>query len=300
MNVVMEYAESDGLLDSREWDIAFHGRLIDYRSAESKAYMLAHSRCAYEFYYDAENLEWSLDGQNCGSVDDIEKIFLEKQLDAKHILIDSTTLNFAEILILFQTYKLFGTTQIDALYLEPAKYKVPSERLIESRHFQLSAKIKGFLAIPKHALSFESNDLAVVLCGYEGERLGHAFEEYDINGEFCRLIFGMPPYSYGWDMNSYVNFLPIISNNNIAQTFDYCPAANPLAVYEKLCTIYESIDQYQKMFILPFGTKPMSLGAVLFIINNPNHNISVLYDHPVVSEDCTTDVIKWNLYKITL
>ena len=55
------------------------------------------------------------------------------------------------------------------------------------------------------------------------------------------------------------------------------------------------------MFILPLGTKPMSLGAIMFIVENGhNNNISILYDHPIKTENSTSNVIRWNLYRLTI
>lgn len=301
MNIVMEYADNSNLITNKKWDIAFYGRSRDNRYEYSIGYLKENSRNLLEFYYDAENYEWYLNNEKKGIIDDVEVNFASNFHRDLSILIDATSLDFAELLILLRAYKSIGVYSVDFLYLEPAKYRAPLERLTENRCFDLSIKIKGFLAIPGYAMSFESHDSVVVLCGYEGDRLGHAFEEYDIRGDNCRLIFGMPPYSYGWDMNSYVNFIPIIKANNISTGFYYCPAANPLAVYEKLKQIYTALDENQNMFILPLGTKPMSLGAIMFIVENKEkNNISILYDHPIKTENSTSNVIRWNLYKLTL
>ena len=301
MNIVMEYADNSNLLSNKKWDIAFYGRLRDNRCEHSVEYLQENSRNQQEFYYDAENYEWYLNNENKGIIDVVEVDFATNFHRDSSILIDATSLDFAEILILLRAFKFIGVSSVDFLYLEPAKYRAPLERLTENRCFDLSIKIKGFLAIPGYAMSFESQDSVVVLCGYEGVRLGYAFEEFDIKGDNCRLIFGMPPYSYGWDMNSYVNFLPVIKSNNISTGFYYCSASNPLAVYETLKQIYTALDENQNMFILPLGTKPMSLGAIMFIIENVhNNNISILYDHPIKTKNSTSNVIRWNLYKLTL
>ena len=301
MNIVMEYADNSNLISNKKWDIAFYGRLRDNRCEHSVEYLQENSKKQQEFYYDAENYEWYLNNENKGIIDAIEVDFATTFHRDSSILIDATSLDFAELLILLRAFKFIGVFSVDFLYLEPAKYRAPLERLTENRCFDLSIRIKGFLAILGYAMSFESQDSVVVLCGYEGVRLGYAFEDFDIRGDNCRLIFGMPPYSYGWDMNSYVNFLPVIKSNNISTGFYYCSASNPLAVYETLKKIYTTLDENQNMFILPFGTKPMSLGAVMFIIENAhNNNISILYDHPIKTQNSTSNVIRWNLYKLTL
>lgn len=300
MNIVMEYGEDSSELTSRNWSMAFCGRSLDARSLKAIEYLNNKTEALLNFHYDAETFQFFLNNQS-ENIDDIEEFFLTNDLVKQNIIIDATSLDFAELLILCQTYKNLGILNIDILYIEPAQYVVPVHRLTENRYFDLSKKIRGFLAIPKHALSYDTSDNLVVLCGYEGERLGLAFEEYDILGANCKLIFGMPPYSYGWDMNSYVNFLPIIKKHDIEHQFHYCPAANPLAIFEKLNDIYLSINENQKMFVLPLGTKPMSIGAILFLLeHNKSGNVSVLYDHPILNNDSNIDLVTWNLFKITL
>ena len=96
----------------------------------------------------------------------------------------------------------------------------------------------------------------LALCGYEAERVSRAFDEIDLQGQNCQLVFGVPPYVIGWDMNSYISHLSVIDSNNISTEFYYCGASNPLSVYQRIEKIYRGLDEEQKLFILPFGTKP--------------------------------------------
>ena len=138
----------------------------------------------------------------------------------------------------------------------------------------------------------------MVLCGYEAERLGRLFDNTEIQGKNCQLVFGVPPYVVGWDMNSYTNYLPIIENYHISSEFYYCGACNPLAVYNKLEKVFSAIEEDQKLFILPFGTKPMALGACLFKITHDDGNIAILYDHPTKIEESSFLIANWNLFII--
>ena len=90
----------------------------------------------------------------------------------------------------------------------------------------------------------------------------------------------------------------IIETNNISNEFYYWAAANPLALYEKLGLIYAGIERDQKLFILPLGTKPMALGACLFKVYSDKEDISILYDHPVRKDNRSSEIAKWNLYRI--
>lgn len=296
----MEIGCSAEQLSQSEYDFAFLGDEIDERSSSSIRHILPISSLAIKVIYSANSYIIKLNDDSC-LVDDIDDYIKTLGINyASRIILDCTSLGVAEMLVIIQALYNIGCKNIDAIYVEPAHYHKYSKDFLDRRRFSLSKTTEGFIAIPGQALSFESNDKAVILCGFEGERVGRAFEELDLRGMNCQLIFGVPPYTLGWDMHSYTNHLSIIETNNISTEFYYCAAANPLAVFEKLDVIYRGIEENQKLFILPLGTKPMALGACLFKVFTNKQDISILYDHPVRNDGRSTDVSRWNLYKILL
>lgn len=298
MNIVMENGCSSEQLSQIDYDFAFCGDAIDERCASSVQYIATTSKHTLKVTYDASQYIININNKE-SVVDDIDMIFTGLGIvKTSKIILDCTSLGVAELLILIQTLFSLECKNFDVLYVEPHRYYTPSKDFLERRRFSLSKTTAGFIAIPGHALSFENNDKAVVLCGFEGERVGRAFEELALQGKNCQLIFGVPPYTIGWDMHSYLNHLSIIETNNISNEFYYCAAANPLAIYEKLSLIYAGIERDQKLFILPLGTKPMALGACLFKVYSNKKDISILYDHPVRNDDRSSDIAKWNLYRI--
>ena len=296
----MEIGCSAEQLSQIEYDFVFYGDIIDERSNSSVHHTCSISKTAFRVIYSANSYIVDFNEYSC-LVDDVDDYIKGLGINNKsRVILDSTSLGVVEMLIMVQSLYNIGCITFDVLYIEPAHYHKFSEGFLERRRFSLSKKTEGFIAIPGQALSFESNDKAVVICGFEGERVGRAFEELDLRGKNCQLIFGVPPYILGWDMHSYTNHLSIIETNNISNEFYYCAAANPLAIYEKLDIIYNGIEDGQKLFILPLGTKPMALGACLFKVCTNKHDISILYDHPVRNNDRSTDVARWNLYRILL
>lgn len=296
----MENGCSAEQLSKVNYDYAFYGDIIDERCRASIQHIKSVSKQGFKVTYTANQYTVSFNDNFC-IVDDVDDSITEFGItpDSK-VLIDCTSLGVAEMLILIQSLYNIKCREFDVLYIEPHHYYKSSQNFLERRRFSLSKTTAGFIAIPGQALSFENNDKAVVLCGFEGERVGRAFEELALQGKNCQLIFGVPPYTIGWDMNSYSNHLSIIETNNISTEFYYCAAANPLAVYEKLEIIYKGIEDEQKLFILPLGTKPMSLGACLFKVYANKEDISILYDHPVRCDNRSAKVVKWNLYRIIL
>lgn len=300
MNIVMEYGSTDKEISQINWDFSFCGRNIDERSCFALEFAKVHSQKCVEVCYDANTFILNFDNSESCIADDVEDFLREKGLTKEtSVLLECTTLGVSEMLLLMQALKDIGVVRFDALYLEPKHYThKPNFR--ERHHFELSQSFDGFIGIPGHAMAFERGDRVIVLCGFESERVGSAFEELDMMGKDCKLVFGMPPFIIGWDKSTYTNHIPVIDTNGISKEFYYVGASNPLAVYDKLSRAYISLEDNQKLFILPFGTKPMALGACLFKVQNRADNLAILYDHPVRKMGRTTEVSKWNLYRIIL
>ena len=67
----------------------------------------------------------------------------------------------------------------------------------------------------------------------------------------------------------------------------------------KLKKVYKGLGEEQKLFILPFGTKPMALGACAFIVeHNCKNKLSILFDRPQKKKERSYDIGTWNLYRI--
>lgn len=301
MHIIMNYGFSQDELPVKQWDFAFWGQEIDQRGVDGISALTKNTHVCKKVVYIATECSLLIDDRDKIGVDDIEE-YLEKMNISKEskVILECTTLGFAEILVLMQAFKNLECTILDALYLEPKHYGKISDSRLNERNYNLTTSFEGFLAIPGQALAFEQGDRALALCGYEAERVSRAFDEIDLQGQNCQLVFGVPPYVIGWDMNSYISHLSVIDSNNISTEFYYCGASNPLSVYQRIEKIYRGLDEEQKLFILPFGTKPMSLGACAFIVtHNEENKLSVLFDHPQKRHERSKEVGKWNLYSFS-
>ena len=296
----MEYGATEREISQIYWDFSFCGKNIDERSRFALEYAKNCSQKCIEVCYEATKFILNFNDSECCIADDAEDFLREKGLTRdSSVLLESTTLGVSEMLLLMQALKNIGIIRFDALYLEPKHY-THKPNIKDRHHFELSQSFDGFIGIPGHAMAFERGDRAIVLCGFESERVGSAFEELDMMGRDCKLVFGMPPFIIGWDKSTYTNHIPVIDTYGISREFYYVGASNPLAVFDKLSRAYVSLKDGQKLFILPFGTKPMALGACLFKVLNEADNLAILYDHPVRKKGRTTEVSKWNLYRIIL
>lgn len=127
----------------------------------------------------------------------------------------------------------------------------------------MTTSFAGFKAIPGQALAYNYGDKAIVLCGYEAERLSRAFDETELQGKDCQLIFGVPPYVVGWDMNSYTNYISVIESNYVSREFYYCGAANPLSVYEKIEKSTRVLEKSKNYLFYPLELSQWLWGLAL-------------------------------------
>lgn len=250
--------------------------------------------------YDAENFIVSFDGKK-NDADDFNDFIKELHFGDNEVLIDCTSVNVPELLLLIGALYESGVKHFSALYVEPKNYShLQKLEIGNERKFELSNKYLGFKGIPGYLLSLDSGDYVAFCCGYEPERVMNAFDDESISSKYATLIFGMPPFNAGWDMNAYENHVNFIDSQTI-RNISYCGSTNPLAVIKKLDEMYDSLQNEEKLFVAPLGTKPMSLGACLFIIvSGDRERVALLFDHPVKKPGRSIDNGKWHLYNINI
>ena len=276
MNIIMEYGANSTELSQLTWDYAFIGANIDDRGEAALDFAKHRSKLCKQITYSPLDTKVIIEQEEIWSDDILDYLVQIGVETTSNVLIESTTIGVAEMLLLIKSLNDIGCKCFDVLYLEPMHYAKRSIKFVDRHNFNLSTEVEGFKAIPGHAMAFNYCDKVAVLCGYESDRLGRAFEELDLLGSNCQLFFGMPPYTIGWDKNTYTNYLPLIETHHISREFYYTGATNPLAVYECLEKIYIALDADQKLFIMPMGPKPMSLGACIFKISKNVNNISII------------------------
>lgn len=296
----MQYGKDAEELFHTKWDISFIGCDLDERCNAAKEYIATITKNIMTISYKPTEYCLHIDHNNI-DVDSLEDYFKNNNIHQLRVLIDCTSIGVAEFLIIAQALYNIDNKSFDVLYLEPQQYKTHNNTYSEKRNFELSTGFEGYIGIPGQSLVFERTDKAVFFCGYESERLDRTFEELDIIGKNSQLVFGIPPFNSGWDMNSYSNHISVIEKQNIQKHFYYCGAANPLAVCEKLEVFYNALEADERLFIIPIGTKPMAIGACIYKISkDDNYRLSILYDHPIKKIGRSTKISRWNLYNISL
>lgn len=308
MSLRSVFQADPSFLDNWAWDVAFTGPSIDDRGKESIRYLTDKVEQVVSVRYDPDNITVDL-ASHVYDKDAVAPILVP--LKDQKIILDTTTLGVAELLILLQTFKDIGVTQVSLLYLEPTEYNrkfnlsdtsgLDKEILLHRRDFELSETVRGYIGIPGHALSISSltNPKVAFLCGFESDRVDQALEDLEIISRNCYCLFGVPAFTPGWEMNSFASHISVLNNRNL-RAIQFCGSTNPMAVYHKLDQIYQECGPETPLFVAPLATKPMSIGACLFLISKPKDRVAILFDHPTKKEGRAKQVANWNLYEVNL
>ena len=295
----MQFSEAPADLSHTKWDIAFISCAIDERGEKAIEYITQNSNKIVSFEYIPKEFKTKFDSAVFDKDDTVNYLV---DINGKSVLIDSTTLNFAEILILTQALLDVGVKEIEILYVEPVKYKHKRKGvdILHMRDFDLSESIIGYEAIPGHALlvTNEVSQKVVFLCGFEAERIDRALEDSQIIGANCSCIFGVPAFSSGFEMDSFDNNISVIKERKISGGINFCGATNPLSVMMTLEEMFKGLDEDEQMFVVPLATKPMNIGACLFLLSKPKDKVAVLYDHPKENKGKAIEIANWHLFNI--
>ncbi len=273
--------------------VLFHGSAVDDRGLSAVSFESAEicSRVLIEYDYDQMTIKV---GNKEISADKTAEL-LSPYVTGKNVVLESTTLGFSELFLVIISLTEMGIDNFLIIYVEPEKYNRDKPG---SDSFALSELNAGYKPIPKSIVDLAGDDVeaGVFFLGYESERLERAFEEYQmISSKDIKMIFGIPAYQPGWELNSIVPHLSVIGNFNIA----YCAANDPSSAFDALEITRLSLSDEKKMFIAPIGTKPCGIAAALFASVHPSQ-VGLLYDHRKKKSKRSEGVSVWHRYSIKI
>jgi len=298
MQVQMQRGESSTAIDSQHWDLAITGPRVDDRGHVSAAYVEKHSTAVCSMAYDVERIRLTIDGQAL-ECDELPEWIASTR--AETIVLEATTLGLPEIALCCRAASNNRLNALSILYVEPRQYYLPRpDTSVLRRDFQLSAEIDGFSAIPGSAFLLDEmrNQQVVFFLGYEGHRLDRAFEQLPLVPERCSVVFGVPAFQPGWEMDAFANNIQILRERSIEGGVAYCGADNPGAAFDLLSERYANSPFGEQLFVAPIGTKPHGIGAAVFACLYPD--VGLLYDHPRRSEKRSSEVAQWHLFRVEL
>jgi hypothetical protein len=273
------------------WDLGFFGSAVDARGQSSTQCLKSIANEAVFLEYSASSLLLRADESDL-QVDELSGFIGQRK--AQRLILDATTLGFAEILLLVRAARDSGVNLVGFIYSEPGLYDGTE------RQFGLSDAVVGYKAIPGYAVILDEDEdqQGVFFLGYEGERLDQAFEDLKLNPGRCSVVFGVPAYRPGWEMNAFANNARVMRERNIGGGVDFCAATSPGAAIQVLSNRLQTCGTEAQLQVAPIGTKPHAIGVAVFA--DLHRDIGILYDHPTRRDGRSREVFRWHYYEYRL
>jgi hypothetical protein len=280
------------------WDVALVGPAVDDRGKAAVDFAEQNSSEILLLQYDESTFEMTVGDQriNAEDIGDALNVFVGGK-----VLLEATTLGLVEIFMACRGLRANGLQQMSLVYIEPLSYLAPRRiHVLDKRDFELSDTVPGYRAIPgaTFLLSVFKAQHVVFFLGYEDHRFDVAMEDFQqtLRSQDCSVVFGVPAFQPGWEMNSFANNVRVIRGRDVSGGIHFCGAENPSAALDVLTEIQASLVPGTRMFVAPIGTKPMGVATALFAAENPD--VGLLYDHPKRRAGRSSSCSSWHLYEI--
>ena len=272
--------------------IIFHGNAVDERG--SSAIELVGSHAMVQVSYDPQRMVLSLNAHEVSA--DLCEQEVKRYLDGRPVVLEATTLGFAELFCLVRSLRVLGIESFQILYAEPSSYFKPSGA---TDAYELSDMISGYHPIPHAIIDLSSQEVesGVFFLGYEEQRMAQALEEYQmIADKNVKVVFGVPAFRAGWELNAIVPHLQLLLEQSNLEV-GYCCASDPASAFQSLQSTRESLSVGTKMFIAPIGPKPCGVASALFAAMYPEQT-GILFDHPKKKSKRSSGVHTWHQYSV--
>jgi hypothetical protein len=166
------------------------------------------------------------------------------------------------------------------------------------RRFDLHSSFLGYDEIPNLKTTTTKRDdyVWVVFLGFEGHRAAGIYTE--IQGDTTNVIpvITMPTIRPGWANYAFEANQGLFDSARLqCSDFDYMDALDPYATYNYLKELQERYPQ-KHLVISPLGTRPISLGVILYAMMNLDSEIFI--DTPGESESKIVSCGETHLYDI--
>jgi hypothetical protein len=273
--------------------VLLHGEAIDDRGTLAIS-AVGELGSRVQVLYDAEEMQLAF-GDVTEDADNAEALL--EGYDLEKVVLEATSLDFAAMFSVINALVRQDVKRVDIVYAEPASYK----RSTEANQFALSETIIGYKPIPHSIIDLTSDDLesGVFFLGFESERLDRALEEHQmISSKDIKVVFGLPAFHPGWELNSIIPHLPRLEEQRNLQ-IAYCSANDPEAAFECLEKTRDSLGVGKRMFVAPIGTKPCGIAAAVFASVYPDQ-VGLLFDHPRKRVKRSEGASLWHRFTIQL
>jgi len=272
--------------------ILLHGEELDERG--QSACGCARRDARVMLTYDVDDMSLKVGSETKSSDLAVE---LLSGYDWRKVFLEATTLGFAELFCAANALLASGATTVNIIYVEPGEYTRISKG---ADQFALSEPTRGYVAIPNAIVDLSSDEVeaGVFFLGFEPERLDRALEEYQmIASKDVKLVFGIPAYHPGWELDAIIPHLPAVEQHKLQ--LDYCSANDPEAAFECLERTRNALGADRQMFVAPIGPKPCGIASAIFASVYPEQ-VGLLFDHPRRTQKRSTGVDLWHRFTVTV
>jgi len=292
----MQSASESAKLCVRRWANCIAGTAIDDRGKAAVGFARECAKHIHVASYDSRKVRLLFDEQE-SSPDEPETLFQKLE---QPILIEATTLSFAEILLFCQAARTLQMKTLSFLYNEPGDYNRPNAKQVMLRRaFELTDEVDHFTPIPGNLFFIRGSQSVQIVClaGFEGQRLARLLEQTGIPPSKCSVVFGVPAFQPGWEMDAFANNVRILREGNLEQRVLFGGAENPQAAYEAISQVYKTLAPMERLVIAPIGTKPHGIGAALFACEHDD--VAVVYDHPMRKGGRSRRTGTWHVFEVS-
>lgn len=255
-----------------------------------------------ELYFNPEKMLFVINEKEVGfrnfnsELGNLLKVMLDK-----NFTIDATTLSIAELLYIFRWIKGLNVDAcVNILYAEPQNYtaRIDTHSDFGKHQFSLSNDSRGYIGLPgfTKTAGARKKSHVIALLGFERVRLGQLLSiDEGAYIEGFTPIFGVPGFKPCYDKHSVYHNIELIHKSG--EKPEFAAANNPFSTFHLLREISDSLPR-KLLNIAPIGTKPMAIGACLFLIAN-DRKLGLMYDHPYKKNGRSEGVSKLHRYKVT-
>lgn len=168
--------------------------------------------------------------------------------------------------------------KVFVVYVEPNGYDIPAFKCGFNQ--DLADAVDGVNPLPGFSKILPHNDdpMYIFLLGFEGGRLSYLLQDQQPEDSNVFPIIGVPGYVLDYPFESYWGNHHSLLRTRGWQRVKYAEANSIVDAYMELQTLTKE-NAVHEFVIAPIGTKPHSIAAILFAMNN-RENVELLYDNP--------------------
>jgi len=221
-----------------------------------------------------------------------------------NVLIDATTLGVPEILVIIKWLQFTGIcSRVKIIYAEPDNYpQIELPSIYGSHQFNLSKASIGYKSLPgfTKTTSMEKKSHLIALLGFERVRLGQLLQTDE--GAYINEItpiFGVPGFKPSYDKHSAYQNIDSIKDKDKSNKPLFSSANNPYDTFMLLERVIET-ETDKIINVAPIGTKPMAIGAAVFILKHRKENVGLMYDYPIKTPDRSRGVSRIHIYSVNI